>query len=182
MSNAYVELAHVEVTSNVSAVDLPNCMSDTYMNYYIVCSNVTLDGDGGYALTGKVSNTTKTSTDSNFAGRFSDLGGGLNRAITSTFGSVAYVLVQRNYNFQTGLTGNNSILEGYLMNVRSSSHNKYTIYNTINGTSNTTDRFWKYRMQSEDNNTNVYDGLYATPLGASNFTGGKFTVYGCRMS
>ena len=40
MSNAYVEVAHTKVTSNVSAVDLANCMSDTYMNYYLVCANV----------------------------------------------------------------------------------------------------------------------------------------------
>ena len=122
MSNAYVEVAHTKVTSNVSAVDLANCMSDTYMNYYLVCANVTLDADGGYAITGKVSNTAKTSTDCNHAGRFSDMGGGMGRAITSTFGGqTTYIMAQRSYNFQTALTGNNSLLEGYLFNIRSSS-------------------------------------------------------------
>ena len=127
-------------------VDSANCMSDTYMNYYIVCTNVTLD-DGGYAITGKVSNTAKTSTDCNHRW-FSDMGGGMGRAITSTFGGqTTYIMAQRSYNFQTALTGNNSLLEGYLFNIRSSSHNKYSIYNTINATSNTNDRFWRYRMQ-----------------------------------
>tara|TARA_Y100000114_G_C11751468_1_gene324536 strand:- start:425 stop:976 length:552 start_codon:yes stop_codon:yes gene_type:complete len=183
MSNAYVEVAHTKVSSNVAAVDLANCMSDTYMNYYIVCANVTLDADGGYAITGKVSNTTKTSTDCNHAGRVSDMGGAMGRAVTSTFGGqTTYIMAQRSYNFQTALTGNNSLLEGYLFNTRSSSHNKYSIYNTINGTSNTNDRFWRYRMQGEDDSTDVYDGLYITPLTASNFTGGTFTLYGMRES
>lgn len=181
--SAFVEVASAEVTSNVTAVDLPNCMTDTYMNYYVVASNVTLNGDGGYTITGKVSNTAKSANECNYAGRFSDMGGSMGRAITSTFGGqLPHILIQRNYNFQSGLTGNNSILEGFIFNARSSSHNKYAIFNSINGTSNTTDRFWRYRMQSEDDSTNVYDGLYCATLGASHFTGGKFTVYGMRQS
>lgn len=183
MSSAYVEVAHTKVTSNVAAVDMPNCMSDTYMNYYIVCSNVTLDADGGYAVTGKVNNVAKTDNDMYYAGRSHDMGGAIFvTRVGNMGGAESAIVAQRNYNFQTALTGNNSILEGYLYNIRSTSHNKYSIYNSINGTSNTNDRFWRYRMQSEDDDTNVYDGLYITPLGASNFTSGSFTLYGMRMS
>ena len=182
-NSAFVELAHVEVTSNVTAVDLPNCMSDTYMNYYVVASNVTLNGDGGFTITGKVSNTAKSANECNYAGRVSDMGSVMQRAITSTYsGPLPHIMIQRNYNFQSGLTGNRAILEGYLFNVRSSSHNKYAIFNSMHGTSNTSDRFWRYRMQSEDDSTNVYDGLYCATLGASHFTGGKFTVFGIRQS
>ena len=179
MSNAYLEVAHVEVTSNVAAVDLANCMSSTYDVYYLVCSNVTLDADGGYKVVGKVSNVVETVENTAVAGRASDLGGSYGYYNTGVFPTPRdFIMIQRNYNFQTALTGNNSVLEGYIFNTQSSSHNKYSIYNNMNATSNTLDRFWRYRMQVEVDNTNIYDGLYITPQGASNISSGKFTLYG----
>ena len=44
----------------------------------------------------------------------------------------------------------------------------------INGTSNTNDRFFGETVQLVKMTADVYDGLYITPLTASNFTGGSF--------
>lgn len=178
MNNAYKELFYTEITSSTAAIDMSNVMSATYDTYYILMTDVTLDADGGLKVVPKVSNVTETVENTNVAGRYASMSGSMGRRITGNY-STRNFIVYMDY-FDVDLTGGNSHLEGWILNSQSSSHNTYSIFNHMGTADGSVSGVWGYiyRQQMEIDNENVYDGLYITPVTATNIETGKFHLYG----